>query len=86
MGIFIVIDVLIDQYEVEGIISVYFFVRRMWKDRIVMVWIVKQYIFIYEVIFEVCVVGDMCVGFDLKEKYYILIMCNLKMKYFFFRD
>lgn len=29
MGIFIVIDVLIDQYEVEGIISVYFFVRRM---------------------------------------------------------
>lgn len=85
-GTFIAIDALIDQYEAEGIISVYSFVRRMRKDRIAMVRTVKQYIFIYEAIFEARVAGDTRAGSDLKEKYHTLTMRNPKTKHSFLRD
>lgn len=85
-GTFIAIDSLIEQYEADGVISVYSFVRRMRKDRIAMVRTVKQYIFIYESIFEARVAGDTRAGFDLKEKYHTLTMRNPKTKHSFLRD
>lgn len=85
-GTFIAIDSLLEQYDAEGVISVYSFVRRMRKDRIAMVRTVKQYIFIYEAIFEARVAGETRAGFDLKEKYHTLTMRNPKTKHSFLRD
>lgn len=58
----------------------------MRKDRIAMVRTVKQYIFIYEAIFEARVAGDTRAGSDLKEKYHTLTMRNPKTKHSFLRD
>ncbi|KAK3088245.1 hypothetical protein FSP39_016552, partial [Pinctada imbricata] len=85
-GTYIAIDSLLEQYENEGMISVFAFIRRMRKDRIAMVRTAKQYVFIYEAIFEARVAGDTRAGFDLKQKYHTLTMRNRKTKHSFLKD
>lgn len=76
-GVYIAVDSLLQQYEQEGRISVYSFVRKMRKDRPAMVRTVKQYVFIYEAIFEAMVAGDTITGpGDLKEMYQFLTKKN----------
>ena len=76
-GVYIAIDALLDQYKHEGMISVYSFVRKMRKDRIAMVRTVKQYIFIYEAVFEAMVAGATLFDcFDLKDRYHDLTQKN----------
>lgn len=85
-GAYIAIDSLLEQYDREGRISVSALVRRMRKDRIQMVRTVKQYIFIYDAIFEAKHAGRTRAGLDLKEKYHLLTMKNPNTKHSYLRD
>ena len=76
-GVFIAVDSLIEQYETEGRISVFSFVRKMRKERINMVRTAKQYTFIYETIFEAMHAGNTITSpDDLKTKYHYLTQKN----------
>ncbi|XP_052220703.1 receptor-type tyrosine-protein phosphatase S-like isoform X2 [Dreissena polymorpha] len=76
-GVFIAVDSLMSQYADEGRISVFSFVRKMRNNRTCMVRTVKQYLFIYETIFEAMHAGDTWTGpDDLKERYHLLTMKN----------
>ena len=85
-GVFIAIDSLLEQYEADGRISVYSFVRKMRKDRPAMVRTVKQYTFIYEAIFEAMVAGNTLASFDLKDMYQQLTHKNPQTHHSFLRD
>ncbi|KAK3593699.1 hypothetical protein CHS0354_013594 [Potamilus streckersoni] len=85
-GTYIAIDALLEQYEIEGRISVHSFVKKIRKDRIAMVRTVKQYVFIYETIFEAFVVGNTTMGFDMKEKYHQLTKKNPKTGHSYLKD
>ncbi|KAL4218944.1 hypothetical protein ACF0H5_021531 [Mactra antiquata] len=76
-GVYIAVDSLLEQYETEGRISVYSFIRKMRKDRPAMVRTLKQYVFIYEAIFEAMVAGNTLTGpDDLKDVYHSLTKKN----------
>ncbi|KAL3872174.1 hypothetical protein ACJMK2_040120 [Sinanodonta woodiana] len=85
-GTFIAIDALLEQYEKEGRISVHSFVKKIRKDRIAMVRTVKQYVFIYEAIFEAFIVGNTTMGLDMKEKYRQLTKKNPKTGHSYLKD
>lgn len=76
-GVYIAVDSLLEQYQAEGRISVYSFIRKMRKDRPAMVRTLKQYVFIYEAIFEAMVAGNTLTGpDDLKDVYHFLTKKN----------
>lgn len=85
-GTYISIDALLEQYEAEGRISVFSFLRKLRKDRVTMVRTLKQYVFIYDAIFEARVAGDTRVGADLKSRYHDLTRKNPKTKHSFLKD
>ncbi|CAG2222842.1 Receptor-type tyrosine-protein phosphatase T,Receptor-type tyrosine-protein phosphatase U,Receptor-type tyrosine-protein phosphatase kappa,Receptor-type tyrosine-protein phosphatase gamma,Receptor-type tyrosine-protein phosphatase epsilon,Receptor-type tyrosine-protein phosphatase zeta,Receptor-type tyrosine-protein phosphatase mu [Mytilus edulis] len=85
-GAYIAIDSLLEQYDREGRISISAFVRRLRKDRVQMVRTIKQYIFIYDAIFEAKHAGHTRTGLDLKEKYHLLTRKNPKTKHSYLRD
>ncbi|XP_076093741.1 receptor-type tyrosine-protein phosphatase kappa-like isoform X2 [Mytilus galloprovincialis] len=85
-GAYIAIDSLLEQYDREGRISISAFVRRLRKDRVQMVRTIKQYIFIYDAIFEAKHAGQTRTGLDLKEKYHLLTRKNPKTKHSYLRD
>ena len=85
-GVFIAIDSLLQQYETDGRISVYSFVRKMRKNRPAMVRTVKQYTFIYEAIFEAMVAGKTMASFDLKDMYQQLSRRNTNTHHSYLRD
>lgn len=72
-GVYIAIDSLLEQYALHGRVKVFSFVKKMRKDRPAMVRTVKQYIFIYEAIFEAMVAGNtLCSPGNLKKMYSFL--------------
>ncbi|XP_046381277.2 receptor-type tyrosine-protein phosphatase kappa-like isoform X1 [Haliotis rufescens] len=77
-GTYIAIDALIEQYSKEGRTSVRAFINKIRKDRPFMVRTLKEYVFIYEALFEQFHAGHTVVGFDLKEWYSQLTMRNKK--------
>ena len=85
-GVFIAIDSLLEQYQADGRISVYSFVRKMRKDRPAMVRTVKQYVFIYEAIFEAMVAGNTLASYDLRDMYQKLTRKNPNTQHSFLRD
>ncbi|OWF37446.1 receptor-type tyrosine-protein phosphatase T-like isoform X2 [Mizuhopecten yessoensis] len=85
-GTYIAIDALLEQYEAEGRISVFSFLRKLRKDRVAMVRTLKQYVFIYDAIFEERVAGDTRVGPDLKSRYHELTRKNPKTKHSYLKD
>ncbi|CAF0883631.1 unnamed protein product [Didymodactylos carnosus] len=56
-GTYITIDAMIDKIEKEGKIDIYNFVKRMRKERSLMVQTVRQYVFIYRAILEYYLFG-----------------------------
>ncbi|XP_076436158.1 LOW QUALITY PROTEIN: receptor-type tyrosine-protein phosphatase T-like [Babylonia areolata] len=86
-GVFIAVDSLIDQYASEGRVSVYSFVRKMRKERPLMVRTLKQYQFIYECLLEEFQAGDtMTDPTLLRDTYRHLTSRNVKTGRSFLRD
>ncbi|KAL8574971.1 hypothetical protein ACOMHN_064502 [Nucella lapillus] len=86
-GIFIAVDSLIDQYAVEGRISVVSFVRKMRSERPLMVRTYKQYAFIYECLLEHFHAGVVLATVDsLKDMYHRWTNTNNRTDNSFLRD
>ena len=85
-GVFIAVDSLIDQYAEEGQIMTFDFIRRIRKDRPFMVRTLKQYVFIYETVFEEFHAGDTLVDFDLKDRYHNWMRKNPRTEHTYLRD
>ncbi|CAL1533537.1 unnamed protein product [Lymnaea stagnalis] len=85
-GVFIAVDTLIEQYAAEGRVEVFDYVRKIRKDRPYMVRTMKQYIFIYEAVFEEFHAGNTLVDFDLKERYHNWTGMNPRTENSYLRD
>ncbi|KAF6722141.1 Receptor-type tyrosine-protein phosphatase mu [Oryzias melastigma] len=57
-GCFIVIDIMLDMAEREGVVDIYNCVRELRARRVNMVQTEEQYIFIHDAILEACLCGD----------------------------
>lgn len=85
-GVFIAVDALVEQYSVEGRVMVFDFVKRIRKDRPFMVRTLKQYVFIYEAIFEEFHAGQTHVSFNLKDQYHNWTQKNPRTNNTYLRD
>ncbi|KAK7094764.1 receptor-type tyrosine-protein phosphatase kappa-like [Littorina saxatilis] len=86
-GVFIAVDSLIEQYSAEGRVSVFSMVRKMRKERPMMVRTYKQYVFIYDCLLEEFQAGDTMVdSVTIKDRYHDWTAKNLKTGRSFLRD
>ncbi|KAL8611821.1 hypothetical protein ACOMHN_053542 [Nucella lapillus] len=86
-GVFIAVDSLLDQYSAEGRVSVFSFVRKMRKERPLMVRTLKQYQFVYDCLLEEFQAGDTMVdASSIKNKYRDWTSKNAKTGRSFLRD
>ena len=75
-AVFIALDSLLEQAHVENAVNVFKFCNRMRKCRVMMVRTLKQYIFLYEALFEGLLTTYHIVGEDLKMNYRLLSSTN----------
>lgn len=85
-SVFIAVDSLLEQAKLENVVNVYKFCRAMRKSRILMVRTLKQYIFIYDTLFEGLITNHNMVGEDLKVTYRILSRINPVNDKSYFRE
>ncbi len=71
-AVFIALDSLLQQAKVENCVNVFKFVHRMRQNRTMMVRTLKQYIFLYDTLFEALITNYHIVGDDLKINYRLL--------------
>ena len=71
-AVYIALDSLLEQAKVENCVNVYKFVRSMRQNRTMMMRTLKQYIFLYDILFEALVTNYHIVGDDLKVNYRLL--------------
>ncbi|XP_075905124.1 receptor-type tyrosine-protein phosphatase mu-like isoform X2 [Nelusetta ayraudi] len=70
-GCFIVIDIMLDMAEREGVVDIYNCVRELRARRVNMVQTEEQYVFIHDAILEACLCGDTAVpAGQLRSVYY----------------
>uniref|UniRef100_A0A8P4G8W9 protein-tyrosine-phosphatase n=1 Tax=Dicentrarchus labrax TaxID=13489 RepID=A0A8P4G8W9_DICLA len=70
-GCFIVIDIMLDMAEREGVVDIYNCVRELRARRVNMVQTEEQYVFIHDAILEACLCGDTAVPANqLRSVYY----------------
>uniref|UniRef100_A0A8C5I5J9 protein-tyrosine-phosphatase n=1 Tax=Gouania willdenowi TaxID=441366 RepID=A0A8C5I5J9_GOUWI len=70
-GCFIVIDIMLDMAEREGVVDIYNCVRELRSRRVNMVQTEEQYVFIHDAILEACLCGDTTVpASQLRSVYY----------------
>uniref|UniRef100_A0AAZ3QHZ8 protein-tyrosine-phosphatase n=1 Tax=Oncorhynchus tshawytscha TaxID=74940 RepID=A0AAZ3QHZ8_ONCTS len=70
-GCFIVIDIMLDMAEREGVVDIYNCVRELRSRRVNMVQTEEQYVFIHDAILEACLCGDTTVPANqLRSVYY----------------
>uniref|UniRef100_A0A3P9NYB5 Receptor-type tyrosine-protein phosphatase kappa n=1 Tax=Poecilia reticulata TaxID=8081 RepID=A0A3P9NYB5_POERE len=73
-GCFIVIDIMLDMAEREGVVDIYNCVKALRSRRINMVQTEEQYIFIHDAILEACLCGETAIPVcEFKAAYYELI-------------
>ncbi|KAM6965042.1 receptor-type tyrosine-protein phosphatase kappa [Aplochiton taeniatus] len=73
-GCFIVIDIMLDMAEREGVVDIYNCVKALRSRRINMVQTEEQYIFIHDAILEACLCGETAIPVcDFKAAFYELI-------------
>ena len=75
-AVFIAVDCLLEQAKLENAVNVFKFVERMRRDRTMMVRTLKQYSFIYDVLFEALITNYNIVGDDLRVNYRLLSYVN----------
>uniref|UniRef100_A0A8C4R924 protein-tyrosine-phosphatase n=1 Tax=Eptatretus burgeri TaxID=7764 RepID=A0A8C4R924_EPTBU len=63
-GCFIVIDIMLEMAEHEGVVDVYNCIRELRLQRINMVQTEEQYVFIHDVLLEACLCGDTAYAAD----------------------
>ncbi|XP_055897530.1 receptor-type tyrosine-protein phosphatase kappa-like isoform X3 [Biomphalaria glabrata] len=85
-GVFIAVDALVDQYALEGKVAVYSYIKKMRKHRPYMVRTLRQYVFIYEALFEKFHAGSTLASFDLKDRYHNWMQINPKTEHSYLRD
>ena len=71
-AVYIALDSLLEQAKVENCVNVFKFVRSMRQNRTMMMRTLKQYIFLYDILFEALVTNYHIVGDDLKVNYRLL--------------
>ncbi len=71
-AVFIALDSLMEQAKIENCVNVFKFVNKMRKNRTTMVRTLKQYIFLYDTLFEALITNYHIVGDDLKVNYRLL--------------
>nr|XP_054592187.1 receptor-type tyrosine-protein phosphatase mu isoform X3 [Nothobranchius furzeri] len=70
-GCFIVIDIMLDMAEREGVVDIYNCVRELRERRVNMVQTEEQYVFIHDAILEACLCGNTCITANqLRSIYY----------------
>uniref|UniRef100_A0A3P9LPA4 protein-tyrosine-phosphatase n=1 Tax=Oryzias latipes TaxID=8090 RepID=A0A3P9LPA4_ORYLA len=70
-GCFIVIDIMLDMAEREGVVDIYNCVRELRSRRVNMVQTEEQYVFIHDAILEACLCGDTIIpASQLRSVYY----------------
>ncbi|XP_056155652.1 receptor-type tyrosine-protein phosphatase mu-like isoform X1 [Lampris incognitus] len=70
-GCFIVIDIMLDMAEREGVVDIYNCVRELRARRVNMVQTEEQYVFIHDAILEACLCGDTTIPANqLRSVYY----------------
>uniref|UniRef100_A0A8D0CLC0 protein-tyrosine-phosphatase n=1 Tax=Scleropages formosus TaxID=113540 RepID=A0A8D0CLC0_SCLFO len=70
-GCFIVIDIMLDMAEREGVVDIYNCVRELRSRRVNMVQTEEQYVFIHDAILEACLCGDTTIpASQLRSIYY----------------
>ncbi|XP_076147127.1 receptor-type tyrosine-protein phosphatase mu-like isoform X6 [Alosa pseudoharengus] len=70
-GCFIVIDIMLDMAEREGVVDIYNCVRELRSRRVNMVQTEEQYVFIHDAILEACLCGDTTIpSSQLRSVYY----------------
>ncbi|XP_032875744.1 receptor-type tyrosine-protein phosphatase mu isoform X5 [Amblyraja radiata] len=70
-GCFMVIDIMLDMAEREGVVDIYNCVRELRSRRVNMVQTEEQYVFIHETILEACLCGDTAIpASQLRSAYY----------------
>ncbi|TNM98471.1 hypothetical protein fugu_014717 [Takifugu bimaculatus] len=70
-GCFIVIDIMLDMAEREGVVDIYNCVRELRSRRVNMVQTEEQYVFIHDAILEACLCGDTTIpASQLRSVYY----------------
>nr|XP_014349138.1 PREDICTED: receptor-type tyrosine-protein phosphatase mu [Latimeria chalumnae] len=70
-GCFIVIDIMLDMAEREGVVDIYNCVRELRSRRVNMVQTEEQYVFIHDAILEACLCGDTSIpASQLRSAYY----------------
>ncbi|XP_054621436.1 receptor-type tyrosine-protein phosphatase mu-like isoform X1 [Dunckerocampus dactyliophorus] len=70
-GCFIVIDIMLDMAEREGVVDIYNCVRELRARRVNMVQTEEQYVFIHDAILEACLCGDTSIPANqLRSVYY----------------
>ncbi|XP_016296225.1 receptor-type tyrosine-protein phosphatase mu-like [Sinocyclocheilus anshuiensis] len=70
-GCFIVIDIMLDMAEREGVVDIYNCVRELRSRRVNMVQTEEQYVFIHDAILEACLCGDTTIPANqLRSVYY----------------
>uniref|UniRef100_A0A3B3TK29 protein-tyrosine-phosphatase n=1 Tax=Poecilia latipinna TaxID=48699 RepID=A0A3B3TK29_9TELE len=73
-GCFIVIDIMLDMAEREGVVDIYNCVRELRSRRVNMVQTEEQYVFIHDAILEACLCGDTTIpASQLRSVYYDMI-------------
>ncbi|CAN0027623.1 unnamed protein product [Lampetra fluviatilis] len=60
-GCYMVIDIMLDMAESEGVIDIYNCVRELRTRRVNMVQTEEQYVFIHDAMLEACLCGDTCI-------------------------
>ncbi|CAL1596668.1 unnamed protein product [Knipowitschia caucasica] len=70
-GCFIVVDIMLDMAEREGVVDIYNCVRELRARRVNMVQTEEQYVFIHDAILEACLCGDTAIpASQLRSVYY----------------
>ncbi|PIO35274.1 hypothetical protein AB205_0017030, partial [Aquarana catesbeiana] len=86
-GCYIVLDVMLDMAECEGVVDIYNCVKTLCSRRINMVQTQEQYVFIHDAILEACLCGDTAIPIcDFKQTYKEMLQIDTQSNSTHLRD
>ena len=85
-AVYIAVDILLDQARVENAVNVYKVCRALRRNRVRMVRTLKQYVFIYDLLFEALITNHNMIGEDMKVSYRLLSKVNPVTDKSYFRE